>query len=239
MNSATLKDPKESMQDKLAPAKLDSNVGNEFAYRSVSKAAVASIIFAVLGALTSFLAAHFVLLPALALGFGLLAMSSFRRYPDELTGQLAAKIGIVLGLICVVGATGFHAYIYNTEVPEGYQRISYGDLRPNARVALPFSPKARQFDGKKVFLKGYVRPSAKRRKLKNFILVGDFGDCCFGGNPKMTEVVAIRIVGDETVDHGYSLRKIGGTFRLNERSTATSDKEVPSVFYEIEADHIR
>lgn len=238
MNSATLKDPKESMQDKLALSNPNSGE-NEFAYRSISKAAIASIIFAVLGALTSFLAAHFVILPALGLVFGLIALASFRRYPEELTGKLAAKAGIVLGLVCLVGATAYHTYIYNTEVPEGYRRISYGDLRPNSRTHVPFSEKAREFDGNKVFLKGYVRPSAKRRKLKNFILVGDFGDCCFGGNPKMTEVVAVKILGDDTIDHGYTLRKIGGTFRLNESRKRTSDDEVPLVYYEIEADHIR
>ena len=238
MNSVTLRDPEESMQDKLALSNQDS-ADNEFAYRSISKAAVASIIFAVLGALTSFLASHFVILPALAVAFGLIAVLSFRKYPDELTGQLAAKTGIGLGLVFLVAATAYHAYVFNTEVPDGYRRISYGDLRPNKRTKLPFSEKAREFDGTKVFLKGYVRPSTKRRKLKNFILVGDFGDCCFGGNPKMTEVVAIRILGDETIDHGYSLRKIGGTFRLNERSKRTSDDEVPLVYYEIEADHIR
>jgi hypothetical protein len=238
MNSATLQDPSKSMEDNRDLSRTDL-AGNEFAYRSISKAAIASLIFGVLGALTSFLAAHFVILPALALIFGFVALSSFRKFPEELTGKLAAKIGIVLGLVCVVAASVFHTYVYNTEVPDGYQRISYGELRPNSRTGLPFSEKAREFDGKKVFLKGYVRPSAKRRKLKNFILVGDFGDCCFGGNPEMTDVVAIKILGDETIDHGYSLRKIGGTFHLNEASKRTSDEEVPLVFYEIEADHIR
>ncbi len=238
MNRANLPDLKESMQDKLAPSQPGS-AENEFAYRSISKASVSSIIFAVLGALTAFLAPHFVILPVLGLAFGCVAVVNFRRFPEELSGKLAAHVGIALSLICLVGATAYHSYVYSTEVPDGYRRISYGDLRPNSRTQLPFSEKAREFDGNKVFLKGYVRPSAKRRKLKNFILVGDFGDCCFGGNPKMTEVVAIKILGDETIDHGYSLRKIGGTFRLNERSKRTSDDEVPAVFYEIEADHIR
>jgi hypothetical protein len=52
-------------------------------------------------------------------------------------------------------------------------------------------------------------------------------------------VVAIKILGDDTIDHGYLLRKIGGTFRLNESRKRTSDDEVPLVYYEIEADHIR
>ena len=57
--------------------------GNEFEYRSISKAAVASFIFAIMGGLTFLLAAHFVLLPFLAAVFGLVALGNFRRFPDE------------------------------------------------------------------------------------------------------------------------------------------------------------
>ena len=212
---------------------------NEFEYRSISKAAVASLIFAILGGLTFLMAAHFVLLPFLAAVFGLVALGNFRRFPEDLSGLMIGKIGFVAGLILTVSGLVFHVYDYATEVPEGYLRISYGDLRPNIKTALPFSEKAKKYDGNKVFLKGYVRPGAKRTKLKNFILVGDFGDCCFGGNPKITEVVAIKIIGDETVDHNYSLRKIAGTFRLNQATKQTSEDEVPRVYYEIEADQIR
>ena len=228
-------------QSKDKPAVvLENRSENEFMYRSVSKAAVASMVFAALGALTAFLAQVFVLLPALGVGFGFVALANFRRFPDELIGKRLAKIGLVVSLVFLIGSFGYHSYVYATEVPEGYQRISYSELRPNRRTPLPFSEKAEEFDGKKVFLKGYVRPGAKKRKLKEFILVGDFGDCCFGGNPKITDVVAVSIIDEEaTVDYGLSLRRIGGTFRLNRQTRRISDKEVPQVFYEIEADHVR
>ncbi len=236
--SSTLQEPQPPMQEPVDS--INSNLAeNEFAYRTFSKAAIASIVFAVLGALTSFLAIQMVLLPMMAAVFGVVALLSFRRYPDELSGKRLAQIGLIAGIVLFSTSLSYHVYIYNTEVPEGYQRISFGELRYNKRSTLPFNEKAQVFDGQKVFLKGYVRPSTKRRKLTDFILVGDFGDCCFGGNPDPTEVVAIRIKIDQTVDHSYALRKIGGTFRLNEDSRITGDNEVPKVFYEIDADYIR
>ena len=60
-------------KDKLI-AVAERTSENEFVYRSVSKAAVASMVFAVLGALTAFLAQVFVLLPALGVGFGFVAL---------------------------------------------------------------------------------------------------------------------------------------------------------------------
>ncbi len=180
------------------------------------------------------------MLPALGVGFGLVALVGFRRYPEELVGKLAGQIGLIVSLICLVSSVGMHAVIYATEVPEGYQRISYSTLRNNPKTSLPFSEKAQELDGKKVFLKGYVRPGLKKTKLKDFILVGDFGDCCFGGNPKITEVVAIHIVDDEkTVDYGFALRRIAGVFRLNPNTKSINEKDIPQVFYEIEADHVK
>ncbi len=208
-------------------------------YRSVSKSAVACLVFTALG-LLSFLTPAFVLLPALGVAFGVVAWFNFRRYPDELVGKLFAQIGLVISLVCLIASVVQHVYIYNTELPDGYERISYSMLRDNPKTALPFSEAANDLDGKKVFLKGYVRPGDKKNNLKNFILVGDFGDCCFGGNPKISEVVAIKIVDPEkTVNYGYALRRIGGKFQLNPQTKVTSDKDIPQVFYEIEADHVK
>ena len=188
--------------------------GNEFQYRTISKAAVASLAFAILG-LGAFVFPAFVLLPVLAIGFGFVALMEIRKYPDEVTGKLAAKIGLGCGLFIAVGSIAMHTYEHMTEVPPDYQRVAFSDLRPNERTPLKFSEKAKELDGKKVFIKGYVRPGAKRTNLKEFILVGDFGDCCFGGNPKITEVVAVNITSDDIIDHSYFLRKIGGVFRLD------------------------
>ena len=211
----------------------------EFRYRSLSKPAVASLTFAILG-LSSFLHPVFVLLPTLGVGFGLIALASFRRFPDELVGKIPAQIGFFVSLICLVSSVGMHAVIYATEVPEGYQRITYSTLRDNPKTSLPFAEKAKELDGERVFLKGYVRPGVKKKNLKDFILVGDFGDCCFGGNPKITEVVAIHIVDDDkTVNYGFALRRIAGVFRLNPNSKSIREKDVPQVFYEIEADYVK
>ena len=213
---------------------------NEFAYRSISKAAIASFTFAIFGAMTAFLAQMFVLIPVLGLVFGLVSLASFRRFPDEMTGKAFAKIGLICSLLIFVTSVAYHSYIYATEVPPDHMRIAFSDLRPNPKTPnIPYSPKSEELDGKKVFLKGYVRPGVKKRKLKEFILVGDFGSCCFGGDPKITDVVAVSIIGDDTVDYGYSLRRIAGTFRLNKRTRRTKEKDVPQVFYEIHTNEVR
>lgn len=211
----------------------------EAGYRAVSKAAVASVVFAILG-LFSMWASVFVILPLLGFIFAIMARSNLRRFPEELTGRTPATIGLIVNFLLLTGSIGYHSYVYVTEVPDGYQRIHFSDLKPKPRESnLPFSPKARDLDGKKVFVKGWVRPSDKKNGLKQFILVGDFGSCCFGGSPKPTDVVAVDIVIDQTIDYSLMQRKIGGTFRLNPRPIQLGDAELPPLYYQLEADFIK
>jgi hypothetical protein len=239
MSTSTVRSETKRFASDQADQEFLSGADEEAGYRAVSKSAVAAVVFALLGVF-SLWASVFVILPLLGFCLALVARSQLRKYPDELTGSKSAMIGLVVNLLLLVSSIGYHSYVYVTEVPEGYQRISFTDLKPKPRESsLPFSPKAPDLDGKKVFLKGWVRPSDKKNGLKSFILVGDFGSCCFGGSPKPTEIVAVDIVVDETVDYSLMQRKIGGTFRLNTRPIQLGDAEIPALYYQLEADYVK
>lgn len=230
--SATVSPEKTSVTRHVDPANAEQQ------YRSVSKAAIASVVFGVFS-LMAFMSVPLLVFSLISISCGLIAFSNLSRFPDELLGKKASRIGFGLGLFSFVGAIAMHSYIYATEVPEGYERISFRMLRDDSKTSLPYSEKAEELDGKKVFVRGYVRPGAKRRNLSEFIMVGNFGDCCFGGTEKITDVIGVKIVNDETVDYSLRLRRFAGTFRLNRKSTSTSDKEVPKVFYQMEVDYLR
>ncbi len=219
--------------------KVDRYSGElEASYRSLSKAAIAGAAFAILGTVF-LLASVLIILPVIALGLSLVGVGNIKKYPEELVGMKAAKFGLVTSLLVLVGGLGWHYYVYSTEVPEGFERISYRMLKDDKDTDLPYSEKAVALDGEKVFLKGFVRPGTKKKNLQKFILVGDFGSCCFGGAPEITDVVAINILGEERVHYGLRVRKIAGTFKLNKRKAPTAEKEVPKVFYQIDAEYIK
>ena len=99
-------------------------------YRAVSRAAVVSLVFAILS-LAGMLAPSMLLLCLMGLLFGTIALKNIRRYPTELTGKKMAKAGIILSATLLLAGTALHVYIYATEVPEGYQRISFSLLQPS------------------------------------------------------------------------------------------------------------
>ncbi len=207
-------------------------------YQSISKSALTCFVFAIfsLGAL---LTPEFIILPVIGLVLSVFAWLNFRRYPQELIGRPFMTIGGVMCATLLVAGTAWHTYCYNTEVPADYERILYSLLKPEKNSKLPYSNKAEELDGKRVFIKGYVRPSDRKTNLKDFILVGDFGQCCFGGNPKINEVIAVTFSTDDRIDYSLRRRHIGGTFHLNKNTKRTSEKDIPKVLYTIDADYLK
>jgi hypothetical protein len=97
-----------------------------------------------------------------------------------------------------------------TSVPPDYQVISYEPLQAGAGGMIPDSVKP--FEGKKVFIKGYMYPIRQTHGLTRFVLCRDNGTCCFGGQPKLVDMVEVKVKPGLTIDHTSSLRGIGGTF---------------------------
>lgn len=209
---------------------------DDMVYQSVSRAAVGSLILAVLG-LMSFLLVGLVILPAVGLLLGINAIVSIRRYPEELLGKPFAKIGIALSLLTLVTAPAYHAYVYATEVPPGYERIAFATLTsPKNAPDLP-PLEALKFDGKKIFVKGYIHPtSMDAPRARKFVLVPDLGTCCFGGQPPLTHMIEVTLLGDDFAKKSMRTQKLSGTLRVNRQLKPIEGLQ--GVYYTLQADQI-
>jgi hypothetical protein len=63
-------------------------------------------------------------------------------------------------------------------------------------------------------LTGYMYPGSRQRGISDFLLVRDQGDCCFGGNPKITDRVLVRLTDQTGIEFTPRLVKIAGRFRV-------------------------
>lgn len=73
------------------------------AYRALSRAAIASLVFG-MASIFSFVSIYFVALGVLAIAFGVAAQRNIRRLPDVLTGSRMANAGTGLGLMFSLAA---------------------------------------------------------------------------------------------------------------------------------------
>ena len=206
-------------------------------YRALSKAAVVSAGFSIIG-LLAFLFVQLLILPVLGFIFALMAFLNLRRYRNELTGKWMAVTGVVLSTVTLVFGSSIHAYIYATEVPEGYERVNWYELRGQERQ--PVNAFAMQIRDKPIFIKGYVHPGVEGfGEVKNFVLVPDMKTCCFGGQPKPWDMIEITLAENcSKVKYNRRKRGLWGVFRVGPAATQKIGTVQPG-FYQMTAEDLR
>ena len=147
-------------------------------------------------------------------------------------------VGIALAVIFWGCGAGRQFYVFATELPEGYERISYAELQPqeyDPPDKVP--PDALALDGKRVFIKGYVYPGQRMEGITQFLLVRDQGTCCFGGNPKITDRIQVSLADPHGFAFSSGLFKMAGTFRIEREAKAVDGPG--GVFYHLDEAMLR
>ncbi|MCC9644870.1 DUF4190 domain-containing protein [Rhodopirellula sp. JC740] len=208
----------------------------EFPYKAINRGSIASLVFlglALPGLMGTFSPMLVLAVPGILAA--IVALRSIRRYPDEYSGAGVAKFGLVGCLLLFVGGIGFHTYTYLTEVPDGYERVAFYKLQAEPNGPDQPTEDALSIDGDAIFLKGYIHPSSGSGMLRQFVLVPDLGTCCFGGDPRSSDMIEVTLPPGESVRAGLTKRKLAGTFRVN-RIPQSKDDFKNSMFYKIRVD---
>jgi hypothetical protein len=208
----------------------------QIVYRALSSAAVACLAISALS-FVALLDWSLGVVPMVSIALGLVALRRIQKSPLELTGERLALAGILIASAFLSAGWMRLAWLAATEVPPGYQRLSFDELQPdpaNAGQTVPLT--ATRLDGQRVFLKGYVFPGRERHGIKNFVLVRDNLQCCFGGNPKLTDMVEVKLAGNLAMDFTTNLRRVAGTFHV---APGAGIDGLPRVVYHLDADYLQ
>ncbi len=204
-------------------------------YRALSSAAVASLIVGVLS-IAALLDPIMVAIPLIGIVLSVYAMRSCTRRSEELSGRRLAVVGLALSGFFVVAGPARLYHVYATELPPGYERITYADLQPDPDViGQLIPPDIKKFDGQKIFIKGYPLPGQRQSGIKDFVLCRDQGQCCFGGNPALTDQVHVRLMDPLRLEYKLRLLKLAGTFHVRQPKPG---EDPPRPYYYLEADHL-
>ena len=166
-------------------------------------------------------------IPVIGMFISLRSLGRIRRESDQYTGKWFATTGLALSAFFLVAGVGYGYYVYVTEVPDGYQRISFETLRPTEQdqrggVYVPAEVKA--LAGKHIFIKGYIRPGSApvRTGIDRFLLVRDNNQCCFGDLSKVNyfDQMAVQITSSDRVEDTLDVLRMGGVLEVNEQNLA-------------------
>lgn len=176
--------------------------GDEFLYRPIPSLVPISMAFVFIS-LVAGIWDVLLILPVVGAILACLAWRQIRRSQGSLSGGKLACASLILQVTMFVGFAAMHAHTFATEVPPGYDRINFtGDISKkgftNQNGQLGIHPDVQKLVGQKVMIKGYMYPQKQERGLKSFVLCRDNGDCCFGGQPKVADMILIKMTGDKT-----------------------------------------
>lgn len=207
-------------------------------YRRTTPFAIACLIVGVLAlfclaAVQDLGALAYMTIPAVGLVLGVRAFMAIKRYDEQ--GKMPNRIGLALCVLCLATAWPLQKYLDANEIPPGYQRIGYEKLQAEEGKG-PIPDSAKALDGQRVFIKGFVYPGKKTSGITEFVLCRDNGSCCFGGQPKLNDMIQVKLKEPLSLDYDTNMRQLAGTFRV---STKSASDGLGQVLYELEADYLK
>jgi hypothetical protein len=76
--------------------------------------------------------------------------------------------------------------------------------------------KVKQLDGKPIRIRGYILPSFQQSGIKQFVLVRDNMQCCFGPGALLHDCIVVEMIAPATTDFTVRPVSVEGTFTIHE-----------------------
>lgn len=220
-------------------------------YRSVHTFSVLGLLLGMLSVVITFTAASdfdttimLAPIPIAGLIVSIVALRAIAAAPDLYTGQPLAQLGAALSALFLAIGLGYGSYVYSTEVPSGFIRTSFLEMKPDEqdmvnRELIPKEIQAYLSSGEPIFLKGYIRPGSItfQQNLKEFLLVRDSNECCFGdiSKVKFFDQVQVHLGTGLTTDFNRGLFRVGGVL-----SVGPGDREAQTpLTYHLNATYVK
>ena len=141
---------------------------------------------------------------------------------SRLARQLAHAVLVLLAVTALSVPTKYAlADNKSPKSPAKVRDITFDHIKLNIKKGDPFertmlTPEVKKLDGQPVRLAGYILPAFTATGLKQFVLVRDNLECCFGPGAALFDCVLVEMV--EGTSANYSVRpvRVEGVFTVKE-----------------------
>ncbi|MEZ6056725.1 MAG: hypothetical protein R3C01_08470 [Planctomycetaceae bacterium] len=217
--------PEHRPDQTMVESRVSSGEGyGDFSYTPTPMSAVVSAILATLS-LTVFV----VPLPGAFLGILATLLGAFSLYRivrarGELGGKKFALFAIIVAPLCAAGGLWITSQRYQNELPEGHRRVNFsrdiaqkkiGTIEDKNGRRLAIHPDVGALIGQEIFVKGFMYPTKRTHHLTEFLLCKDNAQCCFGGEPPLTDMIGVKLGKDLTANYDVALTAVAGKLYLN------------------------
>ena len=98
---------------------------------------------------------------------------------------------------------------------------TFDDIKFDMKKTEPFvksmlTPRVEELFDKRIRIRGYIYPTLRKRGLKQFVLVRDNLECCFGPGAALYDCILVQMVEGNTAEYTIRPVAVEGTFRFEE-----------------------
>ncbi len=112
--------------------------------------------------------------------------------------------------------------------------ITFNDIKLELKKDDPWNPAlltpaVKKLDGKQVRIRGYIFPTFQQTGLKQFVLMRDNMECCFGPGSVLHDRILVDMTGDATAD--YTVRPVTTSGRFTVHEENGPDGETLAIYH--------
>jgi hypothetical protein len=101
------------------------------------------------------------------------------------------------------------------------REITFDDIKFEIEKGDPFTrsllpDRVTSLEHKRIRIRGYILPSFQQAGLKQFVLVRDNMECCFGPGAAIYDCIVVRMIPGKTANFSIRPVAVQGIFRLEE-----------------------
>jgi len=101
------------------------------------------------------------------------------------------------------------------------KEITFDDVKLDMKAGDPFqrsllTPSVKKLDGAPVRIRGYILPSFQQAGIKQFVLVRDNMQCCFGPGAALHDCILVEMTGNAAANFSVRPVSVTGVFSVKE-----------------------
>lgn len=97
-------------------------------------------------------------------------------------------------------------------------------------------PQIEALAGQRIRIRGYILPTAQKRGLKQFVLVRDNQECCFGPGEALYDCILVEMQPGRTAEFSIRPVAVEGKFEI---SILPGPDDTPLAIYRLEGEAVR
>ena len=99
--------------------------------------------------------------------------------------------------------------------------LTFDDVKLELKKGEPFDPSLltaaiKKLDGKNIRIRGYILPSFQQSGIKQFVLVRDNMECCFGPKAALFDCIVVDMVEGASAEFSVRPVSVEGVFSIRE-----------------------